>query len=127
MSQFSGFFVSDFGTPAQSDSVGFDSFKTLPSINALLKFNHFAWFAEAFYFAVFACSLQFYAVIHHAVEHAGAATNTDIINYADFACAPVKRVSWACFDAEFTLAAYAGELVYADFAVFEEFFYAGRT
>ena len=125
MSQFSGFFVSDFGTPAQCNSVGFDSFKTLPSINALLKFNHFNWFAEAFYFFVFACSLQFYAVIHHAVEHAGAATNTEIINYANFAGAPVKRVGWAGFYAEFALATYAGELVYADFAIFEEFFYAG--
>jgi hypothetical protein len=92
-----------------------------------LKFNNFAWFAEAFYSTVFACSLKFYAVINHAVEHASTATNTEIINYPDFACAPVKRVGWAGFDAEFTLAPDASEFVYANFAVFEEFLYAGWT
>ena len=44
----------------------FDTFKSFLCVDAVLKFKHVSWLAEAFRFAIFPFALDFDAVVNHA-------------------------------------------------------------
>ena len=77
----------------------FHTLKTFLCVNFVFKHDDVFGLAEVFNFAVFSFALDFYAVIHHAAEDAGAAVNAQVLSDSDFATFPVQCVSWASFDA----------------------------